>query len=121
MSTWNPDDLSALERAREVRVAGRRADGTLRPLVTIWDVVVDGAVYVRSARGAEGGWYRGVLAGTGGALEWDGTPRDVVYASDSSADEAVDAAYFAKYGDTSSSRTMIAPGAVATTLRVDPA
>jgi len=59
MATWTEEDLASLDRAHQIRVAGRRNDGSLRKLVTIWHVVVDGALYARSVKGTEGQWYKG--------------------------------------------------------------
>lgn len=58
--TWTADELNRLDRAQELKVAGRRNNGTLRRGVTIWAVVVDGNLYLRSVRGADGAWYQGV-------------------------------------------------------------
>ena len=120
MSTWTDDDLALLDRVGEIKVAGRRADGSLRSLVIVWHVVVDGAVYIRSVRGADGHWYRGVVKHHEGAIAWGGTKRDVRYIADDGHDDAIDAAYFAKYGKGSPSRAITSPEARATTLRVEP-
>ncbi|GLI27035.1 hypothetical protein ARHIZOSPH14_12770 [Agromyces rhizosphaerae] len=121
MPTWTPDELDSLDRTQEIRVAGRKQDGSLRTLTIVWHVVVDGALYVRSYKGADGQWYKGVLRNLAGAVSWGGQTRDVTYIPDDAHDEDVDAAYFAKYGDTGPTRAMVAPSAVATTLRVEPA
>ena len=54
MSAWTAAELQALDRIGEVRVAGRRQDGSLRTLTIVWHVVVDENLYVRSVRGVEG-------------------------------------------------------------------
>lgn len=120
MSTWTTDELAALDRIKEIRVAGRRQDGSLRTLTTIWHVVVDGSLYVRSVRGTEGGWYKGVVRHHEGAISWNDDTRNVTYIPDATVDDQIDAAYFAKYGDKASTRSMVAPTAKATTLRVEP-
>ena len=120
MSTWTAEELAALDSVHEIRVAGRRGDGSLRKLVTIWNVVVDGAVYVRSVRGSNGRWYQAVLRHSDGVINWDGNTRDVTYTSDSLHDTEIDAAYFAKYGNGASTRSIVNVTAKQTTLRVDP-
>ena len=120
MSGWTDDELRALDRIHEIRVAGRRQDGSLRSLVIVWHVVVDGKLYVRSVRGAEGGWYKGVLRHHEGAISWAGQTREVAYIPDDSADAAIDAAYFEKYGTGAPSRAIRSPTARVTTLRVEP-
>ncbi|WP_295791383.1 DUF2255 family protein [uncultured Microbacterium sp.] len=60
MASWTPEQLRELDTAYEVRVAGRRADGSSRTLVIVWHVVVDSNLYLRSVKGPAGQWYRGV-------------------------------------------------------------
>ena len=120
MITWTTEELAALDSAHEIRVAARRGDGSLRKLVTIWQVVVDGAVYVRSVRGVEGRWYQAVIRHSDGAIDWHGNTRDVTFTSDASHDTEIDAAYFAKYGNGAPTRSIVNLTAKQTTLRVDP-
>lgn len=120
MSTWDAADLAALDRASEIRVAGRRNDGSLRTLVIVWHVVVDGALFVRSVRGSSGQWFRGVAHHHEGAISWNGATRDARFIPDSSADTAIDAAYFAKYGDGAPTHSITSAAATVTTLRVEP-
>jgi hypothetical protein len=70
MPTWTPQELSSVGRAHEIRVAGRRKDGSLRSHVPVWHVVVDGALYARSVKGTEGQWYKGVTRHFEGAVNW---------------------------------------------------
>lgn len=120
MSTWTNEQLRELDRVGEIRVAGRRKDGSLRGLVIVWHVVVDGKLYVRSVRGAEGGWYKGVVRHYEGAISWRGQTQEVTYIADNSADDAIDDAYFAKYGRGSASQSITSATAKTTTLRVEP-
>ncbi|MDN4472418.1 DUF2255 family protein [Demequina zhanjiangensis] len=120
MTEWNPDDLASLASKSEVQVAGRRKDGSPRTLVTIWQVVVDDQVYVRSWHGADGQWYKGVMRHGEGFMSWDGDPAPVTYIPDASRDDEIDAAYVAKYGRNMYSDGMTNAQARATTLRVEP-
>ncbi|GAB3912948.1 hypothetical protein GCM10011575_21640 [Microlunatus endophyticus] len=56
--------------------------------------------------------------GHGGRV--DDQPRNVVYVPDDSVDDQIDTAYFAKYGNGSSSEAITNPTSRATTLRVEP-
>jgi hypothetical protein len=121
--TWTPDELSRLDRAQELRIGGRRDDGSLRKLVIIWAVVIDDDLYVRSVRGAEGAWYRGVQQRHEGRIESGGVMADVRFI-DLSADDPiqarVDAAYAAKYSPYRTAVESITTSeARATTMRVD--
>jgi hypothetical protein len=120
VSSWTAEELDTLDRIPEIRVAGRRRDGSLRRLIIVWQVVVDGKVYVRSVRGTDGSWYKGVVRHHEGAISWNGETRDVTYVPDHTADEQIDAAYFAKYGNGSPTRAITNAQATATTLRVEP-
>ncbi|GAA1525964.1 DUF2255 family protein [Kribbella lupini] len=120
MSTWTAEELATLDRIDEIRVAGRRKDGSLRTLTIVWHVVVDGSLYVRSVRGAEGAWYQGVVHHHEGAIAWDGETRAVSFIPDTTVDDQLDAAYYKKYGTGSSSQAITNAAARATTLRVEP-
>ena len=120
MSTWTTDELAELDRVHEVRVAGRRADGSARTLTIVWHVVVEGELYVRSVKGPDGQWYRGVARHFEGFLRWNGGPREVRFTLDSSHDAAIDAAYSVKYGNGSATRAITNALSKQTTLRVDP-
>jgi hypothetical protein len=121
--TWTSDELTRLDRAQELRVAGRRPDGSLRKLVIIWAVVVDQDVYVRSVRGADGAWYRGAQQQHQGRIESGGVEADVRFVDVPAEDpvqDRIDAAYAAKYPRSRSSVDSITtPEARATTMRVE--
>jgi len=87
----------------------------------VWHVVVDGALYLRSVRGVDGAWYRGVQRTGTGAVDSGGVHAEVTFARDDTHDDAIDAAYHAKYGNGSSVDSITSPTARATTLRVEPA
>ncbi|RZT66493.1 hypothetical protein EV140_0031 [Microcella alkaliphila] len=120
MTAWTPTELAELDRASEVRVAGRRADGSSSTLTIVWHVVVDGNLYLRSVKGPEGQWYRGVAHHFEGFLHDAGTSRPVVFTLDHTHDTEIDDAYFAKYGRGAPSRSITSALARQTTLRVDP-
>ena len=119
-SGWTDAELGELDRASEVRVAGRRADGTSRTPVIVWHVVVDGTLYLRSVKGPQGQWYRGVARYFEGFLSWAGQTRAVTFTLDSSHDSEIDAAYTAKYGNGSATGAITNDLSTETTLRVDP-
>ncbi|MEU1972550.1 DUF2255 family protein [Microbacterium sp. NPDC019599] len=120
MTGWTEAQLAELDAIDEVRVAGRRVDGSARTPVIVWHVVVDGAVYVRSVKGPDGQWYRGVVHHHEGILQWRDSTVDVSFIPDDSHDGAVDAAYLAKYGDYAPTRAVTNALAKQTTLRIEP-
>ena len=121
MPEWNQQDLTAIDGAGELRVAADRPDGTRQTPRIVWHVVVDGSLYLRSVRGVDGAWYRGVQRTGTGAIDSGGVRAEVAFARDDTHDDAIDAAYRAKYGNGSSVDSITSPTARATTLRVVPA
>ena len=98
MTAWTDDELGQIERADELQITSRRSDGSLRPYVTIWVVRSADEVYVRSAYGHENGWFQRALKSKEGRIRADGVERDVAFeAPDREVDDAVTAAYHAKY------------------------
>jgi hypothetical protein len=121
-AAWTADELDRIAAAEELRIAARRRDGSLRRSVPIWVARVGDDLYVRSWRGAGGGWYRTARAMHQGQISAGGVDRDVALAEvgDEAAD-AIDAAYRAKYGRYSGYvEPMVAPQARATTLKLRP-
>lgn len=118
--TWDPADLAAIDAAGESTVAAYRPDGTLRTPRIIWHVVADGQLFIRSVRGADGAWYRGVERTGTGVLEAGDIRTEVAFVRDDTHDAAIDDAYRAKYGTGSAVRSITTSQATATTLRVEP-
>ena len=66
MTAWEPATLATIDADGEMTVAAHRPDGSLRTPRIVWHVVVDGELFIRSVRGEDGAWYRGVRrTGTG--------------------------------------------------------
>jgi hypothetical protein len=120
MSAWTEHELTRVGDANELRIAGLRADGSLRNLVVIWHVRVEDDIYVRSVNGPEAAWYRGTQLRGEGRIESGGISKDVAFIRDDSKDVEIDAAYRAKYGTGSSVVRITSILATSTTLRVDP-
>jgi hypothetical protein len=98
MTTWTPGELERIGKAEEIGLASRRQDGSLRPYVTMWVVLADGDLYVRSAYGPGNPWYRRATASGAGRIRVGGIERDVSFAqAGPGAQDDIDAAYHAKY------------------------
>ena len=97
-ATWTSQDLSTIGRAEELEITSPRADGTLRPYVTIWVVRAGDELYVRSAHGPSNGWYARARRSGVGRIRAGGVERDVLFADPApDVHGAIDAAYHAKY------------------------
>ncbi|WP_410874631.1 DUF2255 family protein [Nocardia sp. A7] len=123
MSTWNEDELRRVGDARELHIATRRPDGTMRNPIPIWHVRVGSDIFVRSAHGPDNGWFRRAKQTGTGRIHSGGVEREVAFepAPDELAND-ITATYHAKYDQ-------YGPGPVAavtgddvlqTTLRVIP-
>ncbi len=122
MADWTAEELDKIGAADELEIAARRADGMLRPYVTIWVVRVGGDLYVRSYRGRGGAWFRSVLRQPAGHIRSGGVERDVAFAESGDAGrDAIDQAYRAKYAGRYASNIVdpiVSPDAAAATLRL---
>lgn len=120
MTQWTTQELAELSDAYQIRVAGRRADGSARTLTIVWQVVVDGVLYVRSVNGPDGQWFRGVTRNYEGFIDAGKGPRAVTYTLDNTSAQAIDHAYATKYGTGSATRSITSTLAKQTTMRIDP-
>jgi hypothetical protein len=123
LAEWDPDELDRIARADELKIASRRADGSLRKFITIWVVRLGVDLYVRSAYGPENGWYRRALASADGRIRVGGLERDVTFETPGpEIDADLHAAYHAKY-DRYGPRivgSVVSDEAARTTLRLVP-
>ena len=120
---WSEQELRRIGDAVELQLASIRADGTLRRYVTMWVVRAGDRLYVRSAYGPDNPWYRRAVAAGVGRIKAGGLEKDVTFATtEPGAQEAIDAAYHAKYDHYGPKivGTVVGPGAHAVTLRLVP-
>lgn len=99
MMTWTDEELSKIGNAEELRIATLRRDDTLRKKVIIWVVRLGDDLYVRSANGREGAWFRGALIRHQGRIWAGGVEKDVTFVeeTDPAINGRIDEAYLAKY------------------------
>jgi hypothetical protein len=118
---WTADELAKIGKADELHISSRRADGSLRPFVTIWGVRLGDDLYVRSAHGHDNPWFQRALASGEGRVRAGGVERDIAFeVPGSDVDEDVSAAYHAKYDRYGPSivGTVVSPEAARSTLRL---
>lgn len=123
MTEWTLEDLVAIDAHDEVQITSVRADGSLRPFITIWIVRVGDDLLVRSAYGPDNGWYRRARTSGTGRIRAGTIERDVSFEDpDPAADQALHDAYHAKYDryGPGNVRTVTSAGAARTTLRLVP-
>lgn len=120
---WTADELDRLGGSEELQITTSRPDGFPRRWTPIWVVRVGDDLYVRSYRGAAGGWFRHATADGHARIRAGGVDRDVtVETPPATTGSAIDGAYrakYARYGDTYL-QPMLNSQAAAATLRLVP-
>jgi hypothetical protein len=115
--------LGRIDAAREVDIESTWPDGTTRT-TTIWAVVDDGEVFVRSWKGDRGYWYQAALDRPDElALIVDGKrlPVRAVVANDEASIARCSAGLSKKYRRSAASLAgMLLPRVLPTTLRLEP-
>jgi hypothetical protein len=99
MTDWTNDELDKIGGSEEIRIASLRRDGTLRKLVIIWVVRLGDNLYIRSANGREGAWFRGVLEKHEGRIWAAGVEKDVTFVeeTDPGINDRIDEEFLTKY------------------------
>jgi hypothetical protein len=119
MKTFDADTIGALRETEEVSI---RTEKHPRNAVVIWVAVADDEVFVRSARGAKGRWYRDVATGEPATLEFAGRRLAVraVPATDQASIERASREYLRKYRTSPYVQSVVRPDILPTTLRLEP-
>ena len=126
-ASWTEEQVQELDRAVELEIASRRADGTLRGWLPVWVVCVDDQVYVRTWYRRTTGWFGHAVESAAARVRLPGLETDVTVEDLGDGDlglrAAVDRAYETKYGSHGGSSViqMTSDTAAATTLRLSPA
>ncbi|ADG77412.1 hypothetical protein TPAU25S_02258 [Tsukamurella paurometabola] len=114
----------ALGTTQEIEISSYRKDGTLRHWVPIWTVRVGDDIYIRSAFGVDGGWYKWAKIKGIGRVRIGGMEADVALIPDTTDDvqQQVDAGFETKYPNGgAATRTMVTEPARSATVRLAPA
>lgn len=117
-ATFDAEQLDMLRGREEV---GIRAGPTSQRPVTIWIVVVNDAVFVRSVRGPRGKWYIAARAAGEATLVvgQQEFPVRATAVTDPATLDAVSQAFLSKYATSPYAASIVSADAVPTTLRLD--
>jgi hypothetical protein len=116
MTGWTPDELTVLADASSLRLTAGDGPG---PEVELGMVLVHGELYVRAYRGPESRWFQAARETGRGRIRAGAIARDVLLVPAPGPADSIDAAYHAKYGN--SSTLVASPQAQAASLRINPA
>jgi hypothetical protein len=123
--SFDDETLKLLGETKEVKIETRRDDESPLHRTTIWVVVVEDEVFVRSVRGPNGRWYREISSNPEGALHVGDTriPMRAAPATEDTTVDTVSDAIRSKYGKNSPSSTasMVRSDTLPTTLKLVPA
>jgi len=122
MNDWPRKELLKIAAADDLHIAPFRDDGkTCGTPTWIWSVAVDGALYVRAYHGQNSRWYQAAVRQKGGRIVAVGSTREVAFEPiHGPVNDAIDAAYRAKYQDSPYLEAMIGARARAATIRIKP-
>lgn len=120
--SWTQEELARIDRADDLKIAPFREDGSTYGTPTwIWEVVVDGELYVRGYNGQRSRWHQAAIRQKGGRIIAAGMTREVAFESvEGPLNDRIDEAYRAKYGESQYLTPMISARARAATIRIIP-
>lgn len=119
---FDPDVLARIATARTIRIETQAPDGPVHR-TTIWAVVDDDRVFVRSWRGATARWYREAQANPAVAVHVGKVrvPATAIPAADPDSVERCSTGLADKYAGDPSTPAMLDEAILETTLRLEPA
>ncbi|MBY5396662.1 DUF2255 family protein [Rhizobium leguminosarum] len=119
---WSDDELSKIDQADDLKIAPFREDGATYGTPTwIWEVVVDGSLYVRGYHGQKSRWYQAAVQQKAGRIIAAGMTRTVAFKPvDGPINDRIDDAYRAKYRKSQYLAPMVSARARAATVRITP-
>lgn len=115
-------ELKKIDEANDLHIAPLRDDGKTYGTPTwIWEVVVDGDLYVRAYTGVNSRWYNSAVQQKAGRIHAAGMVKDVFFEPvKGDINDAIDEMYKKKYSDSRYLQPMISERTRAATVRIDP-
>lgn len=116
-----PQEITQIAQNDDFHIAPFREDGVTYGTPTwIWNVSVDGNLYVRAYYGTKSRWYQSAVKQRAGKIEAAGMVKKVQFETitDGRLNEKIDDAYQKKYSNSPYLKSMISQRAKAATIRV---
>ncbi len=122
MKQFSSEELKQIDKADDLHISPYREDGKTYGTPTwIWEVVVDGDLYVRAYNGVYSQWYNAALIQKGGRIIAAGKTYEVQFEPvEGEINNLIDDAYKKKYGNSPYLLPMIGERAKAATIKIIP-
>ncbi|KGQ70168.1 hypothetical protein A1D23_05880 [Chelonobacter oris] len=118
--SWSLATLNKINQADDLKIAPERADGKTGTPTWIWEVIVDGRLFVRAYFGKQSSWYQSAIAYKQGIINAAGQTFDVRFSpiADRTLNDKIDDAYRQKYSKSQYMRHMIQAGCREATVEI---
>ena len=122
MATWSKEELRKIVEADDLHISPLRDNRKTHGTPTwIWNVAVDGGLYVRAYNGKSSRWYKAAMQHKAGWIIAAGATRDVSFERiEGPINDRIDDAYRAKYKGSEYLKPMIGASARAATVKISP-
>lgn len=119
---FQPGELKKIDEADDLKIAPFREDGKTYGTPTwIWEVVVNGELYVRAYNGVNSRWYKSAMQQKAGRIIAAGMTKEVRFEQVQGAiNNAIDEAYQKKYSSSPYLSPMISSRARSATVKITP-
>lgn len=119
---FSTEELKKIDTSDDLHISPFREDGETYGTPTwIWEVVVDGELYVRAYNGVYSQWYNAALIQKGGRIIAAGKTYEVQFEQvEGEINHRIDEAYKKKYSSSPYLSPMIGERAKAATIKIIP-
>jgi len=119
---FQPGELKKIDEADDLKIAPFREDGKTYGTPTwIWEVVVNGELYVRAYNGVNSRWYKSAMQQKAGRIIAAGMTKEVrLEQVPGEINNAIDEAYQKKYSSSPYLSPMISSRARSATVKIIP-
>jgi hypothetical protein len=116
------EELNKIDIANDLHISPFREDGLTYGTPTwIWNVVIDGHLYVRAYNGPDSKWYKAALKQKAGQIHASGMVKEVIFEPvEGEINNRIDHAYKEKYSDSPYLPPMIGSRARSATVKILP-
>jgi len=118
---FSSEQLQQIDQADDLKISPFREDGVTYGTPTwIWEVIVEGNLYVRAYNGTSSRWYQAALKQKAGRIHAAGIIKNVSFEPvfEKNLNEKIDRAYQSKYNESPYMTHMISGGARSATMKI---